>query len=236
MKKFFGFSNFQKKYPGLLVFIFFFILPVFAQNLWRGQNPYSSSESLRVGDVVTVFFNENQKLTYHFELTRDDQFTIKSFPDKDITKFLPKVESSKSVNRKKKGELNGGNRFRGSMSVLVLSGNNDGTYRVGGTKIYTFDGESTSLQLTGIIHPRDINATYGISSEKVANLVINFQGQIVKKRRKLQNLGESQPGEGENRQSKITVSPDINTEDQRAILKSYLEEIIGEIMDQDSRP
>lgn len=230
-----------KKFAILGFFTLYVSFNLAGQNIWVSKNPYGSERAVQVGDVVTVIVDESWQSNYFFEQDRDDKVTIKTLPDKEVMKFLSGADSVKNITSRKKGKISGGNKLKGSLSVLVNSANNDGTFQIGGAKFITLDGESNSIQLRGIIHPRDLQDGYKIRSDRIANLVMNFQGKIVKKRFQLGNLSL--------RGTDVTAggTPDTRTgigaeqfrlseEQRRLILQNYIEEILGEFLDQNLRP
>ncbi len=220
------------------------IIPLFSQNLWQPNNPYNPIKKMVKGDVIRVIIQENIKTNYDYELKRDDTVTIRSTPDKNITDFMPAVDSTRAVNRKKNSKADNSNRIQGSMSVLVSELNEDGTARIDGVKIFNFHGQTSSLQLRGIIHPRDVNDRYEITSDRVANLAITVQGDLVKKSFPIQALNRDAANANQNNQNNQNDQNNQNNQannqvriqrqDQNRILLQYLSEILGEVMDQNA--
>lgn len=225
------------------------------QREWPLYNPYQDNRVVRVGDIIQVKLDERIRSEFLFELRRDDSYTLKLNPDRKVTPFLPSVESDRSVSRKQLSDRQGGGRLRTTMAVTVRRINADGTVFVDGLKMLSFDGENSSLQLRGIINPNDLNSGNRIASSRIANLALNYQGKLNRKRYPVPNLnlnGDTQNQQG-NAAGNQNVNPNQNQantgqntndtstgfslpeQQRRQILQQYLEEILGEILDRDQQ-
>lgn len=230
--------------------------PIYSQTIGTPFNPYSSAQGLKVGDVLHVRIDENTRAQYTFEFNRSRSQSVDSSPDQNITEFLPKAQSTRNTSDDQDGELEAQSRFTAAMSVLVSRKNDDGTFRVDGVKILNYDGQTSSVQLRGIVHPRDISDGYLIPASKIANLSITFQGKPAEKNFPLQNLnyqarqgqedqgeqGQQGGGEQDNQnqaqQAQGTQGQrnwQLSEQDRQRILRQYLQRILGHIMDQEEQ-
>ncbi len=216
----------------------------FSNQEWPLRNPYQVQPRFQTGDVIRVVIDENMLADYEFELKRDDSVTIRFIPDKGLTPFLPGSDSNKTVARNQKGKSRGNSRIQHTMSVLVQAVNQDGTLQLNGIKVLTYDGESSSIQLRGLAHPRDVGMDNTLFSARIANLALSFQGKIVKKNfpvaastqpNQNANTNQNRPVDAGSTNQSTQQTTQFSDAQKENIRRRYLGEVLGELLDQNEQ-
>jgi flagellar L-ring protein precursor FlgH len=138
---------------------------------------YSDAKATQVGDILTIVIVEQSKIDN--EVERDlkketnhelgfngDDFTIEhlvpSLPDLGV-----KASSKKST--KGQSDYKDERTFEDSMTVVVEDVLPNGNLLVMGTRERDVAGDKQTIQLSGIVRPRDITFNNTVSSSQVAN-------------------------------------------------------------------
>ncbi|MBD9360479.1 flagellar basal body L-ring protein FlgH [Methylomonas fluvii] len=141
----------------------------------------------RVGDILTVTFDENTNATKqaNSKASKNSDINIKgSAPTlfgvaseallgHDLASSL---QYSTDRSSEGKGDSRQSNRLTGSMSVTVVDVLPNGNMRVRGEKRVTLNDGSEYIRLSGIVRPIDINVANTLSSSKVADATIMYTG------------------------------------------------------------
>ncbi|WP_445367998.1 flagellar basal body L-ring protein FlgH [Methylomonas sp. BW4-1] len=141
----------------------------------------------RVGDILTVTFDENTNATKqaNSKASKNSDINIKgSAPTlfgvaseallgHDLASSL---EYSTDRSSEGKGDSRQSNRLTGSMSVTVVDVLPNGNLRVRGEKRVTLNDGSEYIRLSGIVRPIDINVANTLASSKVADATIMYTG------------------------------------------------------------
>ncbi len=141
----------------------------------------------RVGDILTVTFDENTSAT--------KQANSKASKNSDITASgsAPTIfglassallghdlatSAAYSMDRSSegKGDARQSNKLSGGISVTVVDVLPNGNLRVRGEKRVTLNDGSEYIRLSGIVRPIDINVANTLSSSKVADATIMYTG------------------------------------------------------------
>ena len=95
--------------------------------------------------------------------------SIESSPDMTITAFLPKISSSKNIKGDNSTKFNGKGKINFSIATQVQNRQNDGKLAIGGNRIYSFNGVTNTITVTGIVDPALVKGR-DVDSTDVANL------------------------------------------------------------------
>ena len=193
--------------------------PVPAKSIWIDKNIYSSGESLKVGDIVSVQVEDISQLRFTMALADSGSFNLSSNPDANITGFLPKVTAERKVNNTDKTEVSG----RGNMKIVIGSRVterlNDGTYRIAGMRAYSFNGAANQFSVSGIIDPAAVKGRT-VHSRDVAEFRLDIRG--VKEVPGV-NIVRPAPGPEESATSTLTE------EEKQRIIVDYLNKMLREM-------
>lgn len=204
-----------------------------SNSLWLDKNPYSSSQELQNGDILTVQFKEGLKVEYQSEYKADSDHKIMANPDKKILEEAQGFTSDQSIARNSNAKSKSQGKIIGSLSVRVVGIDTAGdNLEVEGRRETRFDNDRQLLSVRGTISRKNIGSDRIIDYSKIANLEINYVGNPTP--RVLQNpdigLKQVQNPDGTS-EFKAELS---NTEKQELLLR-YMKRLLGESGDEGSR-
>lgn len=154
---------------------------------------YEDYKARRVGDILTVRLQErtNADKDASTNITKSGTNNINNptifgtTPQFSLPDRLPLANTdnnslafgtSSNHNFTGEGESDQNNRLTGDISVSVVEVLANGNMIVRGEKVVTINQGNEYLRLTGIISPRDIDATNTISSIRIADAQITYVG------------------------------------------------------------
>lgn len=161
--------------------------PALADSLFTDSNSggYISDQigdrrsALGPGSLITVLVNENISAQQSANTTtsKDDHLTTTW----DFGSLLPNLSASKMDLEGKDQFTGDGTTTRGgsitmSVACQVRDILPDGSLRIKGTKELLVNEEKSTVVLSGIVRPWDINALNQVTSDKIADLKLDYQG------------------------------------------------------------
>lgn len=188
-----------------------------AGTIWKEKDIYSTDKNLQVGDIILVNVRDFSKLKFDIALNNNSSSNITANPDVTITGFLPKVSSNKNIKNNESTNFNGNSKIDFSIAARVTEKQNNGYAAVSGTRIYTFNGITNTLIITGVVDPKFLNSGT-IDSGQVADFRIQITG-----RKEGLTIRKNQLREGE----KLTT--ELTDAEKQQILIDYLEKMIREL-------
>jgi len=153
-----------------------------AGSIWakRSENPkslYADDKANQIGDVLTIVISETHKVDNKvkrdtsrtsersFEVGDDDLSIGHILPS--VSKVKVDVDSSKSLNGK--SDYKDERKIEDRITVVVMDIHPNGNLVVQGTRTRELNGDKQTIQVSGIVRPRDIAFDNTIRSEQVAN-------------------------------------------------------------------
>lgn len=157
-------------------------VPAEAGSIWakRSENPkslYADDKANQIGDVLTIVISEIHKVDNkvkrdasrtserNFEVGNDDLSIGHVIPS--VSKVKVDVDSSKSLNGK--SDYKDERKIEDRITVVVVDIHPNGNLVVLGTRTREMNGDAQTIQVSGIVRPRDIGFDNTIRSEQVAN-------------------------------------------------------------------
>ncbi|MGD0072846.1 MAG: flagellar basal body L-ring protein FlgH [Candidatus Binataceae bacterium] len=86
------------------------------------------------------------------------------------------VNSTSDTEDAGQGAMSAADTLNALVAVAVIGTSNDGRLKIAGTRSIRINGENDTLNLSGLINPRDIDSNNSISSSRVADLHLSFTG------------------------------------------------------------
>lgn len=141
----------------------------------------------RVGDVLTVTFDENTNATKQANSKASKNSDIKATGSAPTIygmatsalfgqDLATSIDYSMDRSTEGKGDARQSNRLTGGISVTVVDVLPNGNLRVRGEKRVTLNDGSEYIRLSGIVRPIDINVANTLPSSKVADATIMYTG------------------------------------------------------------
>jgi flagellar basal body L-ring protein FlgH len=201
------------------IIILFILLSSLLQagTIWKEKDIYSTDKNLQIGDIIIVNVKDFSKLKFDIALNNNTSSNITSNPDVTITGFLPKISSSKNIKNNESTNFNGNSKIDVSIAARITEKQNNGYAAINGTRIYTFNGVTNTVIITGVIDPKLLNSG-AIDSEHIADFRIQITG-----RKEGLTVRKNQVKEGEK------VTTDLTDVEKQQIVIDYLEKMIREL-------
>lgn len=144
---------------------------------------YTDQQARRIGDIITVNFDEAYKSSKSAETQTNKKAEAKISPG-SIFGSIPSfngmtLDMDMSADRKftGKGDADRSNSLRGQISVTVADILPNGVLSIRGEKWLTLSDGDEYIRITGLIRPQDISPTNTVVSSKVADARISFGGR-----------------------------------------------------------
>jgi len=157
-----------------------------AQSLWDDNGPkaelISSNTAKKEGDIITIIINESQKINDK----QDVKMEKKSSLDTALTDFnikpnvfntLPSMKQSTSKDFEGKTDYKKEGNFEARISVTVRDTLPNGNMVIAGKRRIIMDNEEKTIKIAGIIRPLDVSSANTITSDKVADAKISYDGE-----------------------------------------------------------
>jgi flagellar L-ring protein FlgH len=135
-----------------------------------------------IGDVITVLIDEhtiaaaNQGNFASDRRSRDMGLAV----GQNVTRAIPPigadVSSRTSAESRQRGEASRQNRFRGEMTVRVVSIEPNGMLRVEGVKVIDIDNSREELSLRGWVRPQDVSPRNLVDSWRLGDAELVYSG------------------------------------------------------------
>ncbi|MFY9180461.1 MAG: flagellar basal body L-ring protein FlgH [Venatoribacter sp.] len=144
---------------------------------------YTDQQARRVGDIITVIFDEAYRSSKSAETKQDKSSQVGVSPGKIFgsTPSFNGITMEMDMNSKQKfsgkGDADRSNSLRGQISVTVSDILPNGVLRIRGEKWLTLSEGDEYIRISGLIRPQDISPTNTVASSKVADARISFGGR-----------------------------------------------------------
>ncbi len=159
--------------------------PASAQSIWQQSTQrraiFADSTARRVGDLLTIQIQESQVIQNNESTSLERESSL----DAAITDFnikpntfntLPSVSTTSSTEFDGSATYNKNGTFQTSLTVMVIDVLPNGNLVIEGSRDITMDREHKRIRISGIVRPRDISTVNTVSSMKVAQARISYEG------------------------------------------------------------
>lgn len=199
---------------------------VLSDSLWKDKDPYSYPKNISPGSVIKVVLKQGFKVEYESEYKATFDTDIKTVPDKKLIPDLPAYNSNSTYMRSKVGKSKTSGKVLGVMSVLV-TGIDPGTgnLELEGQKVLNLAEERMSLRLKGTISPEDLDKNRFISSDLIANLLVEFSGTLSPKSISSPKIELKQKT---NPDGTISERAELSESEKQEILLKNIKRVLGE--------
>ncbi|HOQ03836.1 MAG TPA: flagellar basal body L-ring protein FlgH [Anaerohalosphaeraceae bacterium] len=150
---------------------------IWAKRTTAAKPMYADDKANQIGDVLTIIISEihkvDNKVKQDLSRTSDRSFDLGG-DDISVGHILPNVskvkvdvDSSKSLSGK--SDYKDERKIEDRITVVVMDIHPNGNLVVMGTRTRELNGDTQTIQVSGIVRPRDISFDNTIRSEQVAN-------------------------------------------------------------------
>lgn len=145
--------------------------------------PYTDQQARRVGDIITVIFDETYKSSKSAETKADKKSENNSTMGSlfgsvpSLYGLTPEIDMKNERKFTGKGNAGRSNSLSGQISVTVADILPNGVLSIRGEKWLTLSEGDEYIRITGLIRPQDISPVNTVASSKVADARISFGGR-----------------------------------------------------------
>lgn len=155
------------------------LLLVLATPVWAQNSMYQDNAASQVGDIITVILQENISGSTSSEAKNSSNAAgaAGGSTSSNFLPFQPTFGTNAEVNydSDERVRTDQGQLLEGIMSVEVTDITNGGNLVIEGSRSTEINGERHTMDLTGIVRPRDINGRNQVLSYQLANAQINYE-------------------------------------------------------------
>lgn len=141
-----------------------------------------------VGAIVTVVVDERtiarERTSRVADADRSSSLGLSAgTPDVSLPVTSADFRSSNNASSRNLGEANRRGDLSSIFTVSVVAVEPNGNLRIEGTRTVEIDGRKQEWQLSGLIRPNDVSANNIVSSSRIADAQITYDGQDIGPRR-----------------------------------------------------
>ncbi|MFW5981736.1 MAG: flagellar basal body L-ring protein FlgH [Halanaerobiaceae bacterium] len=178
--------NFKNRYLEMIIYCFLTILifsiAISAGSLWSEESAdiYKAKEKeFEVGEIVTVIIEESSTASHSANTNLNQQSDVDGGAGIGLLDFLRSLGFSYSDQDSADGSTERSGELNADITVKLVESFENGTFKIEGSKSVKLNDEEHLIKLSGIIRDDDIDEENYISSDKIADAQIEFEGQGV---------------------------------------------------------
>ncbi|MEC9490338.1 MAG: flagellar basal body L-ring protein FlgH [Halanaerobiales bacterium] len=161
----------------VLILLMIFTVTAGAESLWSEQSSglYKDFPDYSQGDVITVLIEENANAVQSAN-TDTSQDSSYSSDGGGLLNFIPFIDFNYSDSESADGATQRSGTLEADITTRIAEVYDNGTFKIAGNKKVKINGEIQNISLEGIVRAEDIDFNNEISSKKVADANIEYEG------------------------------------------------------------
>ncbi|MDD3114716.1 MAG: flagellar basal body L-ring protein FlgH [Anaerovibrio sp.] len=148
-----------------------------AESLWGRHSIFTDRKASQVGDILTIVIKETSKTSQSLSNSNSKSGKNTLAAGTGIFGFLAAATASGSDSFKADGSANNSNTATGNVTVTVVEVKENGNMVVEGTQSIWNNKNEHRIAVRGVVRPDDIDYDNTISSNKVADATLKFDGK-----------------------------------------------------------
>lgn len=151
-----------------------------ARSLWQDNSAwslYSDRKARDVGDILTIVINENTTQTASKQRSNSKEGSVNLNAGTGIFHFLAAATASGSDNFSAAGSATDTSSFTGNVTVTVVEVMPNGNLVVEGNQSIWQNRDEHKITIRGVIRRDDVTNNNTVSSNRVADATIKFDGK-----------------------------------------------------------
>ena len=151
-----------------------------AKSLWQDNSAwslYSDRKARDVGDILTIVINENTTQTASKQRSNSKEGSVNLNAGTGIFHFLAAATASGSDNFSAAGSATDTSSFTGNVTVTVVEVMPNGNLVVEGNQSIWQNRDEHKITIRGVIRRDDVTNNNTVSSNRVADATIKFDGK-----------------------------------------------------------
>ncbi len=164
----------------LIISIISFANVVSADNsLWsdKAAGKYEDRPDYQAGDIITVVIEEDANAVQSANTSTSQSSSIEAQAGTGFFDFLKAFGVGYSDQGSADGETQRSGILEADITTQIEEVLDNGNLRIIGSKKIKINGEEQIIKLSGIIRPEDVQLDNEISSQKVADASIEYEGR-----------------------------------------------------------
>ncbi|MGM0437075.1 MAG: flagellar basal body L-ring protein FlgH [Bacillota bacterium] len=152
---------------------------VYANNsLWSDEaaGKYEDRPDYESGDIITVLIEEDANAVQSANTSTSQSSSVEAQAGTGLFDFIKSFGLGYSDEGSADGQTQRSGTLEANITTQVEEVLDNGNLRIIGSKKIKINGEEQVIQLSGIIRPEDIELDNEISSQKVADAGIEYEG------------------------------------------------------------
>ncbi len=169
------------KYLLILLLLFSLTGVILAEDnsLWNEETGslYQDQPQYVKGDIIRVIIKEDASAIQSANTNTSQGNSVEAESGMGILDFIKSFGFSYSDSGSADGETKRSGTLEADITTQVTEVFENGNLRITGTKNIKINGEDQKISLSGIIRPKDIELDNTISSKKIADANIEYEGE-----------------------------------------------------------
>ena len=169
-----------KVFSIILLIIFLAVPTAAAESLWsdNSKDLYQDYPDYEMGDIITVVIEEDASAiqSANSDASQGSDYNAESG---GLLDFIPFFDFSYSDSESADGQTQRSGTLQADITTEVVEMRDNGNLKIEGKKRVKINGEIQTIILEGVIRPQDINFDNEISSKRVSNANIEYEGEGV---------------------------------------------------------
>lgn len=173
----------MKKFLLVTLIIFSLVIvsnTVYANNsLWSDEaaGKYEDRPDYQAGDIITVLIEEDANAVQSANTSTSQSSSIEAQAGTGLFNFIKAFGLGYSDQGSADGQTQRSGTLEADITTQVEEVLDNGNLRIIGSKKIKINGEEQIIKLSGIIRPEDIKLDNEVSSQKVADASIEYEGR-----------------------------------------------------------
>lgn len=168
------------KIISIIMLLIFIAAPAAAKSLWsdNSKDLYQDYPDYEMGDIITVVIEEDASAiqSANSDASQGSDYNAES---SGLLDFIPFFDFSYSDSESADGQTQRSGTLEADITTQVVDLKENGNLKIKGTKRVKINGEIQTIILEGVIRPQDINFDNEVSSKRVSNANIEYEGEGV---------------------------------------------------------
>ena len=164
----------------LLIIVFLLSSSAAAESLWSDNSKglYQDYPDYEEGDIITVVIEEDASAiqSANSDASQGSDYNAEGA---GLLDFIPFFDFSYSDSESADGQTQRSGTLEADITTQVVELRENGNLKIQGTKRVKINGEIQTIILEGVIRPQDINFDNEVSSKRVSNANIEYEGEGV---------------------------------------------------------
>jgi flagellar L-ring protein precursor FlgH len=164
----------------MLLIIFLAAPTAAAESLWsdNSKDLYQDYPDYEMGDIITVVIEEDASAiqSANSDASQGSDYNAESG---GLLDFIPFFDFSYSDSESADGQTQRSGTLEADITTQVVDLRENGNLKIQGKKRVKINGEIQTIILEGVIRPQDINFDNEVSSKRVSNANIEYEGEGV---------------------------------------------------------